>query len=268
MWKTILAISILTAAAASAAALDTRSVTAAKTSTATTFTGTTPSEIRPGRTARFTVRIPAELSNPSPPISQVGTGAEGDRSRRSFDRATVVAQVPKRAGAGRRPAARPAPPRRLDANAIIRGLAPIDYLPEHSGKKRTVDLDIRFEINSSKLSRSAAGQLDELAAAINAPGLEGTRFRIAGHTDASGAAGYNKALSARRAAAVKAYLVRRRGIRPARLETIGWNEERLNNPINPDDADNRRVEVIALLKPRTATEPEVPNGSRNKKIDW
>ncbi len=168
-----------------------------------------------------------------------------------IDRAVVVAQA-----------------RRLDANAIIRSLAPIDYLPEHSGKKRTVDLDIRFEINSAKLSRSAAGQLDELAAAINAPGLERTRFRIAGHTDASGAAGYNKALSARRAAAVKAYLVKRRGIRPARLETIGWGEERLKNPINTDGADNRRVEVIAMSKPGTTPKPEIPKGSRNKKIDW
>ncbi len=221
MWKTFVAISILTVAATSAAAPDTRSVTAAKTSTATVI-----------------------------------------------DRAIVVAQASKRADAGRRRAARPAPPRRLDANAIIRSLAPIEYLPEHSGKKRTVDLDIRFEINSAKLSRSAAGQLDELAAAINAPGLEGTRFRIAGHTDASGAAAYNKALSARRAASVKAYLVKQRGIRSARLETIGWGEERLKNPINPDGADNRRVEVIVLSKSRTATEPEVPKGSRNKKIDW
>lgn len=179
-------------------------------------------------------------------------------------RATVVAQAPKRTGA----AVRPAPPRRLDADAIIRNLAPIDYLPEHSGGKRTVDLDIRFEINSAKLSRSAAGQLDELAAAINAPGLRGTRFRIAGHTDASGAAAYNKALSARRAAAVKAYLVKRRGIGPARLETVGWGEERLKNPINPDSAANRRVEVTALSKPGTATEPKAPRGSRTKKIDW
>ena len=104
--------------------------------------------------------------------------------------------------------------------------------------------------------------------AINAPGLKGTRFHIAGHTDASGAAGYNKALSPRRAAAVKAYLVNRRGIRPVRLETIGWGEERLKNPINPDGASNRRVEVIALSKPRAATDPEIPKGSRNKKIDW
>ncbi len=168
-----------------------------------------------------------------------------------IDRAVVVAQA-----------------RRLDANAIIRSLAPIDYLPEHSGRKRTVDLDIRFEINSAKLSRSAAGQLDELAAAINGPGLERTRFRIAGHTDASGAAGYNKALSARRAAAVKAYLVKRRGIRPARLETIGWGEERLKNPVNPDGAANRRVEVIAMSKPGTTPKPEFTKGSRNKKIDW
>ena len=67
---------------------------------------------------------------------------------------------------------------------------------------------------------------------------------------------------------MKAYLVKRRGIRSARLETIGRGEEQLKNPINPDAADNRRVEVIALSKPGTATKPEDPTGSRNKKIDW
>ena len=46
--------------------------------------------------------------------------------------AIVVAQASKRSHADRRRA----PPRRLDANAIIKSLAPIEYLPEHSGKKR------------------------------------------------------------------------------------------------------------------------------------
>jgi len=155
-------------------------------------------------------------------------------------------------------------PRRIDSNAILRSLAPIDYLPEHSGKKRTIDLDIRFQINSAKLSRSAIGQLDELAAAIRAPRLTAVRFRVAGHTDASGAAPYNKALSARRAAAVKSYLVKRHGIRPARLETVGWGEERLKNPIIPEGADNRRVEVIALSMRQSEKSPR----SRTKKVDW
>ena len=234
MWKTFLAISILTAAAAP----DTRSVAAAKSPTLTVISGSTPFEIKPGRSTRFTVRIPAELSIPSAPIRHVGTGVDDGRIRRGFDRAIVIAQVSKRPRTGHRPAARPVPPQRLDANAIIRSLAPIDYLPEHTGKKRAVDLDIRFQVNSAKLSRSATGQLDELAAAIRAPGLKRARFRIVGHTDASGAAGYNKALSARRAAAVKAYLVKRRGIRSARLETIGLGEEQLKNPINPVEFRN------------------------------
>ena len=121
----------------------------------------------------------AEPGNAPAPTGLVEAGAAAERVTRSFDRAIVVAQASKR----------PAPPRRLDATAIIKSLAPIEYLPEHSGKKRTVDLDIRFEINSAKLSRSAIGQLDELAAAISAPSLKATRFRIAGHTDASGPAG-------------------------------------------------------------------------------
>ena len=202
-------------------------------------------------TAFWKISILAAVAMPAA-ANDAGFGAKAAPIMQRSDAEIVVAQAP----------------RHVDSNTILRSLAPIDYLPEHSGKKRTIDLDIRFQINSAKLSRSATGQLDELAMAIKAPRLKGIRFRIAGHTDASGAAPYNKALSARRAAAVKAYLVKRHGIRSARLDTVGWGEARLKNPINPDGADNRRVEVTALSTLRRATKPETNQGSRPKKIDW
>ena len=70
-------------------------------------------------------------------------------------------------------------------------------------------------------------------------------FVIAGHTDASGAAGYNRELSERRAETVKKYLVDR-GIDPQRLETIGSGEDDLLLPDNPNDGRNRRVEIRNL----------------------
>ena len=133
-----------------------------------------------------------------------------------------------------------------DLNAIIRGLGPVEYLPEHGGKKRAIDLDIRFALNKATLATEAHRQLDALAAAMVSEQLRGLRFRIAGHTDASGPSEYNRRLSERRATAVKTYLVKLRGIDPGRLETVGWGEDRLKVPFNPEDPANRRVEVVSL----------------------
>ena len=132
-----------------------------------------------------------------------------------------------------------------DLNTILRGLAPVEYLPEHAGRP-SIDLDVRFRLGSAELTAAAMRQLDELAAAMRSQALAESRFRIAGHTDASGAAAYNLVLSQRRAAAVKAYLVHRHGIAAARLDTVGWGEERLKDPLNPESGVNRRVEVVAL----------------------
>lgn len=153
-----------------------------------------------------------------------------------------------------------------DLNAIIRALAPIEYLPEHSGRKRAIDLDIGFALDSATLAAAATAQLDELAAALNSEKLAASRFRLAGHTDASGPAAYNQALSQRRAASVKAYLVERHGVDPARLETVGWGEEKLKDPLAPEAAVNRRVEV-ALIEDAAATPPEADQ-PKQMKIKW
>jgi outer membrane protein OmpA-like peptidoglycan-associated protein len=158
-------------------------------------------------------------------------------------------------------------PRSVDSNTILRSLAPIDYLPEHAGKKRAIDLDVRFEVDSAKPTKSAMAQLDALAVAMKGARLGRVRFQIAGHTDASGASSYNKMLSLNRALAVKAYLVQRHGIRAARLETVGWGEERLKNPINPEGAENRRVEVTVLSAHRKRIRPlNQPDGGAEKMV--
>lgn len=109
------------------------------------------------------------------------------------------AGVPDRALAQERDGGKP-----VDLNAIIRSLAPIDYLPEHGGKPRapSVDLRILLETGSAKLLPAARAQLDELGRALSSDRLRSHRYRIAGHTDASGPADFNGALSERRAASV------------------------------------------------------------------
>jgi outer membrane protein OmpA-like peptidoglycan-associated protein len=76
--------------------------------------------------------------------------------------------------------------------------------------------------------------------------LRGSRIEIAGHTDASGTAAHNKALSLRRARSVAGYLQRRFGIEPARLSVAGHGEERLKDPLRPGHAVNRRVEISVI----------------------
>ncbi len=54
--------------------------------------------------------------------------------------------------------------------------------------KGKVDLNIPFEVNSSELAPAAQRQLEQLIDALSRDSLAEFRFRIAGHTDASGAA--------------------------------------------------------------------------------
>jgi outer membrane protein OmpA-like peptidoglycan-associated protein len=67
-----------------------------------------------------------------------------------------------------------------------------------------------------------------------------TTIRVEGHTDASGSAEYNQALSERRALTVKNALVQR-GVDGARLNTVGYGKTR---PVSNNDADNRRVVLV------------------------
>jgi len=117
-----------------------------------------------------------------------------------------------------------------------RGLARRDQV-SHS-----VDLSIQFEHNSSALRPAAFTQLQQLQWALASQTLRSDRFVVAGHTDASGNAQYNKELSRRRAEAVKQFLVTH-GIDASRLDTVGYGSERLLVPDRPYDSTNRRVEI-------------------------
>ncbi len=106
-----------------------------------------------------------------------------------------------------------------------------------------VDLNVRFALDSSRLSPEAEQMLDALGQALKSTELRNERFVIAGHTDRQGADAYNKRLSCERAAAVGDYLVKRHGIARERLAILGFGFDRLLNPEQPDEEINRRVEV-------------------------
>ena len=82
------------------------------------------------------------------------------------------------------------------------------------------------------------------------------RMEISGHTDNVGNAKSNKTLSAKRAEACRAYLVRK-GIDASRIIAVGHGAER---PIAPNDSDenrqkNRRIEVVELQAPAPEAKP-------------
>lgn len=137
----------------------------------------------------------------------------------------------------------------MGRDTIIQKLAPP---PPGAPKTRglmvvpSVDLDVKFEFNSDKLTPDAVRQLGELGAALSSDTLRTFKFEIAGHTDAVGAADYNQRLSERRSAAVKGFMVERFGIDPGRLTTVGWGYKKLKNPSDPTGGENRRVEIVNL----------------------
>jgi outer membrane protein OmpA-like peptidoglycan-associated protein len=100
------------------------------------------------------------------------------------------------------------------------------------------------------LTPQAIASLDQLGKALSSAALSGFDFKIVGHTDTVGTAQSNKALSLRRAEAVKSYLASRYAIAPSRLQASGVGEEDLlvPTPAGTPEPRNRRVQIINIGK--------------------
>lgn len=101
---------------------------------------------------------------------------------------------------------------------------------------------VQFELNSSELTPDSSETLNKVAAKMKEyPKL---RIEIQAYTDSMGEAAYNQALSEKRAASVREYLVAE-GVAANRMEAKGYGE---SNPIADNGtregrAKNRRVEL-------------------------
>jgi outer membrane protein OmpA-like peptidoglycan-associated protein len=135
------------------------------------------------------------------------------------------------------------------ADAIINALSSSDntrgigVAKAADGPPPSVNLNVPFEVNSAQLRPDAADQLDALAAALGSEALATIQVEIVGHTDSSGAAGYNQQLSLKRAESVRAYLSGRKGIDAARMIPVGRGESEPIPGSRSEDPQNRRVEV-------------------------
>ncbi|MDM7943234.1 MAG: OmpA family protein [Hydrogenophaga sp.] len=151
------------------------------------------------------------------------------------DGAIVPVAAPARAPApapAPAPAAAPAPaPARAPAAA-----------PAPAASKVTYAADAFFDFDKAVLKPEGKAKLDDLASKVSGINLE--VVIAVGHTDSTGAAGYNQALSNRRAEAVKAYLVSK-GIESNRIYTEGkgLTQPVADNATREGRAKNRRVEV-------------------------
>jgi outer membrane protein OmpA-like peptidoglycan-associated protein len=111
---------------------------------------------------------------------------------------------------------------------------------EESGRARIYG--INFDSDSDRIKAESNPTLDKIAGVLKAK--TDWKMTIEGHTDSLSTPEHNQDLSARRAAAVKAYL-QSAGIDPARLTTVGYGATK---PVAPNDTElgrsqNRRVEL-------------------------
>jgi len=110
--------------------------------------------------------------------------------------------------------------------------------------------NVTFRTDSADLNAQFYKVLDGVA--LVAKKYDKTIIEVAGHTDSTGTADYNRQLSQRRASSVSGYLVSR-GVAQARIMTAAGGEDHpiASNATEEGRTANRRVEVT--LAPLTAS---------------
>ena len=132
----------------------------------------------------------------------------------------------------------------VGSETLIGELTPITGDPIET---RSVDLRIEFHRDSAEITERAAIQLRELGTALTSEALRDAGLALYGHTDSSGPADYNQALSERRAQAVAAFLETHFAIGEVRLREVrGYGESQPREDLAPGAAAQRRVEIVTF----------------------
>lgn len=122
---------------------------------------------------------------------------------------------------------------------------PVDVAEASATARPSLSLLIQFDFNSARVSPLSQQALANLSQALQSPELVQSRFAVEGHTDAKGAADYNRRLSAQRAQAV-AEVLKGHGVQPERLQPAGKGASELANSEQPFAPENRRVRIVNL----------------------
>lgn len=187
----------------------------------------------------------------TPAQAQRDRSAEGDVQRLIDQLTPGSATRGIRVPADPAPApARPATESSQDrvAAPIARPVAPSRPTTTAPPNIPAASLTVLFATGSATLAPDAERVLNTLGRALTSQQLETFRFRIEGHTDSVGTRESNQALSERRAAAVRDFLIQRFGIPADRLEAIGVGEDQplVATPDETPERRNRRVQVVNL----------------------
>ncbi len=114
---------------------------------------------------------------------------------------------------------------------------------------------VRFARNSARILSESHAVLDEVADKIK-EATEIRKIRIEGHASADGNDEHNFELSAKRAAAVRDYLVSQ-GVQDERLTSEGFGETRplADNDTAEGREENRRVELHIVERDTSGDQP-------------
>jgi OOP family OmpA-OmpF porin len=130
---------------------------------------------------------------------------------------------------------------------------PVPVVRERPAVPKVIDrlvLHVNFDFDKSTVRKADVAELQNAIDFVKKyPGFE---ISIEGHTDSKGSDKYNQALSERRAAAVKAYLLKHGMIdtRKDMIMTKGHGESKpiADNATEKGRFENRRVEILVLEK--------------------
>ena len=129
----------------------------------------------------------------------------------------------------------------MSTEVTPRGIAIPDAKPD---EPPSMNLNINFEFDSAALTSDGKVLVGNLGRALKDPRLAGQKFIIEGPTDGKGNDAYNKALSERRAEAVRKELIAQHGADASRVEAIGFGKTQLLDKANAESWVNRRVKVV------------------------
>ena len=107
-------------------------------------------------------------------------------------------------------------------------------------------LHVNFDFDKSVVRKTDDAELQRAVDFVKK--YPGYQISIEGHTDSIGTVKYNQALSERRAAAVKAYLVKQGVVDNQKITSVGYGKSRpiADNKTKNGRFENRRVEVLVL----------------------
>jgi len=116
-----------------------------------------------------------------------------------------------------------------------------DGCPMELTQAVSIDLAVTFDSDSAVVKDAFLPEVKKVAEFMNQ--YLNTRVTVEGHTDSTGSAAHNKALSQRRADAVRQALISRFNIAPERVTAVGYGQDKpvASNATVEGRATNRRV---------------------------